>query len=260
MKWHPRIPSDELPEFLHDYWVVHGDMKTQSMGHAVHSLYHRMFNNWTDRKEIMPALRMGETIAVMREDRSTVVSALTFLARENSVVILFLSTLDNYWMTGMATFLFSLIYQVVRCRERKPKVRVYLKANKTAAAWTYYTKRGFEEMKIPTFPLPLQECFEGELPDSPMNGYSGMSGDLSWLYKQYTVSNFVNKKGNNQTCHRFFRNPSCDRCPSVYAQLPGNLTFEQIQHCAPDFSGEAQRSCLTNLVFSAGIRKCHIVR
>jgi hypothetical protein len=84
-----------------------------------------------------------------------------------------------------------------------------------------------------------------------MNGYLGTSGDLSWLYKQYTVSDFINKKGSDRTCRRFFRNPSSDRCPSVYAQLPGNLTLEQIQHCAPDFNGDAQR-CLTNAVLSAG--------
>jgi hypothetical protein len=95
MKWHPRIPHNELHEFLHDYWVVRDDMKTQSVVNAVHSLYHRLFDNWTDRKEIVPALRMGETIAVMREDQSTVISALTFLARENSVAILFVGELSD---------------------------------------------------------------------------------------------------------------------------------------------------------------------
>ena len=71
-------------------------------------LYHCLFPHWTDRNEILPALRMGETIADMREGKSTVISAVTFLATESSVVILFLSTLEYYWMTGMASFLFSL--------------------------------------------------------------------------------------------------------------------------------------------------------
>jgi hypothetical protein len=109
IKWHPRIPHDVLPQFLHDYWVVHGNKKTPRVMNAVHTLYHCLFPNWTDRKEIWPALRKGETIAVLREDKRAVISAVTFLATESSVVILFLSTLEYYRMTGMASLLFSLM-------------------------------------------------------------------------------------------------------------------------------------------------------
>jgi Acetyltransferase (GNAT) domain len=219
IKWHPRIPHDMLPHFLNDYWVVHHNKNTPNITNAVYTLYHNVFRDWTDRKEIMPALRKGETIAVLTEDKSTVISAITFLATQTSVVILFLCTSEYYRMTGMASFLFSLMYQVLRCRERKTKMHVYLKANKAFSAWNYYIKRGFEEMKKELFPLPLQKCFENEVGNSPLNGYLGNSKGLSWLYKQFTVQDFLYKKGDDPTFQRFFSNPNSNRARTFTRKL-----------------------------------------
>ena len=59
-------------------------------------------------------------------------------------------------------------------------------------------------MKKVSFPLPLQKCFENEVAESPLNGYLGNSIDLLWLYKQFIVSNFIHKKGDDPTFQRFF--------------------------------------------------------
>jgi hypothetical protein len=93
-----------------------GTEALSDVGHLVHSLYHSLFEEYSDRQSMLPVLQKGETIAVLNREKTEAISAITFLARSNSAVVLFLATLTNYTSLGMASFLFSLSHIVIWVR------------------------------------------------------------------------------------------------------------------------------------------------
>ena len=108
------------------------------------------------------------------KDKATATSAITFLQRENFVLVLLL-----------ATFLLSIMHQVVKWRVGCDEVNVFLKANpkQNKAAWAYYKRRKFSELEEDpeAFPKVLRDCFADEAGDSPLSDYLGFSEDLKWL-------------------------------------------------------------------------------
>jgi hypothetical protein len=96
---------------------------------------------------MLPVLQKGETIAVLNREKTEAISAITFLARSNSAVVLFLATLTNYTSLGMAPFLFSLSHKVIWVRG-KGTIHMYLKAHKelNETAWKFYINRRFREL------------------------------------------------------------------------------------------------------------------
>ena len=249
-KWHPRIPTGQLPPFLHDYCCVHfigGERESQSLFSCVHKLYHDMFNDPSDRKSMVYQVKTGETIALLTKDRSEAVSSLTFVEVSGSVVILWFGTKPNYQGIGMATFLLTVLYGVVSSRVMKDVlVDVYLKANRAAnsAAWTFYERRGFVEMSKSKagFPPALFRYF-GNQP-SALSEYLAPSKDLVWVWKQFTKEdlNKILEKNDDGTIKplnkRLITNPTSNDSPSVYAILPGNMTIAEAEHCHPSYESK----------------------
>ncbi|KAI2497016.1 hypothetical protein MHU86_17493 [Fragilaria crotonensis] len=187
MKWHHRIPRDQLPTFLQEYRILHfvGREDEYNASDTVYELYHVIFDDHSDRKSLSSCLGKGETLSIWEKEKPTAICAITFVQRENAVLVLFLATKVDYQANGMATFLLSIMHQVVRCRVGVDEVNVYLKANPTAnkVAWGYYSRRNFAEMAEGTeaFPKVLRDCFVNEVDDSPLKDYLGFSNDLKWL-------------------------------------------------------------------------------
>ena len=141
----------------------------------VHALYHSSFPTIDNRKSIVPAIRKDETIAILNEDKTKAISAITFLAVEKCVVVLWFLTDEEYWSNGMGTFLLSVSYHVLWCRENRKDITYYLKANEKAnhRAFSYYKRLGFEEMakkkQNKKIPRKLSDCFMDEMENSPFN-------------------------------------------------------------------------------------------
>lgn len=197
MKWHHRIPPDQLPTFLHEYRIIHfvGREKTHNASDTVHELYHIIFESDSDRKSMSACLEKGETLTIWEKEKPTAVSAITFVQREKYVLVLFLATWIEYQATGMATFLLSIMHQLVKSRECCDGVNVYLKGNPidNNAAWEYYLGRGFSQMdeKPEAFPQVLRDSFANEVDDSPLKEYLGFSKDLKWLKNRLTRRHFA---------------------------------------------------------------------
>ena len=131
MKWHHRIPPDQLPTFLNKFRVVNfiGAEPKENAAEIVMECYHSIFDGPADCKSMRPCITKGETISIWEPGKETATSAITFLQRDNCVMVLFLATLVEYQGTGLATFLFSLMHQVIKWREGRDIVHAYLKAN-----------------------------------------------------------------------------------------------------------------------------------
>ena len=246
MMWHNRMLPKQLPTFLHEFRVIHflGAEKKHDADFSVYELYHCLLESHSDRNSLSACISKGETIAIWEKEQPTAISAITFLQRENSVLVLFLATLVEYQNAGMCTFLLSIMQQVVKCRESRDEVNVFLKANPkdNEAAWKYYKGRKFAEMEEDpkAFPKALTDCFANEVDDSPLKDYLGFSKDLKWLTicltrEYFALPSDVHQKGVKA---RLFYNPTDNtiRAPCLYATLPGNMTYDEVVHCKPNYS------------------------
>lgn len=247
-KWHHKVQPRTLPEFLHDFQVVHflgdgGDDKvaTLDLAGSVHELYHSHLDSHSDRKSMAACLRIGETIAVLKEDYPRAVSAITFVQRESSVLVLFLTTMMEYQAQGMAWFLFSIMHAIVSSRTKDDNIDAYLKANEeeNPSAWLYYEKRGFLLLEEPgdrNFPQ-IFKTVEGLMDID--EDYLAFSHDLKWLTARLTRQHhFLRNPHAPKVLQRFFNNPTYQGidCPSVYASFPGNLTYGGVRNCMPNYN------------------------
>ena len=238
--FHPLMPPQSLPLFLHDYWVVRDTNTSPDVTLLVHTLYHSIFDDLSDRKALFPAIKKGVTIAILNKDKSVAISGITFVAAENACVILYVATEVEFQSTGMATFLLSLASVTLRGTEKINQITMYLKVNQTGnpETFNYYKKRGYtlhKKMKIPT---SLIGKFEDEVGDSPFSKYFECKDmELQWMQKKYVAkdSKYVLKKNSKKVKTRFFPDPNWMDSPSTYAYLPGTLGIQQLNHCAPDF-------------------------
>ncbi len=71
VRWHPCITRRDLPTWLHEYNVVHfvHAEASSDVGHLVHSLNHSLFEEYSDRQSMLPALCKGETIAALNSKK-----------------------------------------------------------------------------------------------------------------------------------------------------------------------------------------------
>jgi hypothetical protein len=178
VKWHPRIPENELPFWLVDYEVGHfTGTDPSSQSHAVHCLYFSLFKNETDRSMMVPALCKGETLAVFTADQKITASALSFAACSSAVVVFFLATDPSFWTIGMASFLLNLLYHKIYLLGERRKLR-FFKANPVPSAGSfewYEGSCGFD---------PVDGSFSAE-DEGPLRGYLAESPDLKWLQKVF---------------------------------------------------------------------------
>ena len=123
-------------------------------------------------------------------------------------MVLFLSTLTGFQSMGFATFLLSLLQEVVWGREKKTPISVYLKANEkeNPTAWAWYEKRGFSPMTdTQSFPSHLILSFNNE-GDENLKHYLGVTKGLTWVQKHVTERDFITF--NEGYFHaQFFTNP-----------------------------------------------------
>jgi hypothetical protein len=255
---HPRIKKKECPTWLQEYYVVDfvGEEESNDVSHLVHSLYHSIFDEYSDRQSMLPALRKGETIAVLNRKKAEAVCAITFLAQNEWAVVLFLGTISNHTSYGMASFMLSLVYEVLRVRMGKATIHMYLKANKRQNhnAFHFYVNRGFREKheRIP-FPSALKDAFSNEVDTSLLHNYLGYSQDLTWLHGTFGSTSFFKYK-NDAVNTRFFSNPNPNEMDehSTNARLPGRLCLDDVEHCAPDIKLSGAAAVLKNKVFYGG--------
>jgi hypothetical protein len=213
ISWHHRLLPNQLPTFLHDYHVIHfiGAEEKHNATNTVYELYHCILESHLDRKLLSAYLSKGAA------------SAITFVHREKSVLVLFLATMVEYQSSGMMTFLLSIMHQVVKWRVGCDEVNVFLKASpkQNKAAWAYYKRREFSELREEpeAFPKVLRDCFADEVHDSPLSNYLVFSEDLKWLticlIRQYfSLPTDVDTK---RVFRRLFYNPTDQTmdCPSV---------------------------------------------
>jgi hypothetical protein len=239
MKWHPRIPKKELPLFLHDYWVVRcivGDESTPEST-ALHFLYHCLFDSERDRELILPALRMGESISVFDPNKEEAISSLTFFETEQSAVVFFIGTTNEFQQHGMGSFMLSLLMQTLRSRSPFTNdINIYLLANEedNPKTWEWYVNRDY--MVLPGCPpfSPEMELSFSAADNASLKSYLAESHghDLQWLHKRVLPDDF--NKNFGKVYQRFYTNPHSTDCPSVYATLPGGLRVSEAEHCAPD--------------------------
>ena len=255
LKWHPFFRNDDFPMWLEDYWIVRivsAQSENQLCRSAVHYLYHSVFENATDRVGISAALRKGETIAVLKPDKKTAISAITFFEKQKNVVVLFLATIPDLENHGMASFLLRMLFQTVRSRSYSSSsedISIYLLANETenVTAWAWYQKRGFlVEQGTPSFHPAFMQAFSEEPENSPLRDYLVHTAGLTWLHKEAEASDFF-KSVVERIKHRFYRNPDSNDCPSVYAILPGKLTLHELDNCAPDGGTYSSKLLLDNV-------------
>ena len=229
---------------MHDYRVVHfvGEDNTFNVCNLVHTMYRVVFSNSVDREEMTRAFSIGETIAVLNEERTEAISGITFVARSKHVVVLFVATAIGHQQTGMATFLFSLLFHHLCRRHGCKTILINLKANPDAnnVAYGYYTNRKFKLMKDsanPDFPPDIMRCFESGATASPLRNYLERTNDLVWLSKTFFVQDF--ERSDEEVNHQFFTNASGKAGNYVYACLPGTLSLEQLDNCHPNRDTQA---------------------
>jgi hypothetical protein len=147
MKWHHRIPPDQLPTFLHEYCILHlvGTEKTHNATDTVYQLYHSIFNSHSDRKSLLACSEKCETRTIWERETHCYQRNSACTIREHVCFGSFLATGIEYQATEMATFLLSIMHQLVKCRVGCDGVNVYLKGNPTnnKATWKYYMGRNF---------------------------------------------------------------------------------------------------------------------
>jgi hypothetical protein len=247
MKWHQRIPPNELPTFLNEYRIQHfiGAEKKENAMETVYELYHTIFDDPTDRKEYLACFNKGETITICEPEKRCAISAITFLRREDRVLVLYFATAHEYQSIGMGTFLLSIMHQLVESREPADIITVYLKANpkENKSAWDYYANRGFydiDKYDDENIPQCLINCFINEDDNSPLKNYFQVSTNLFWLKNTMTRQDFQLPplKDRKPVLRRMYNNPNDNTIdfPSVYAAFPGKLTPEEIVHCKPDYN------------------------
>ena len=252
---HHQFDKVTAPRAVHDYRVVHfvGEDNTFNVCNLVHTMYRVVFSNSVDREEMTRAFSIGETIAVLNEERTEAISGITFVARPKSVVVLFVATAIGHQQTGMATFLFSLLFHHLCRRHGCKTILINLKANPDAnnVAYGYYTNRKFKLMKDsanPDFPADIMRCFESEATASPLRNYLERTNDLVWLSKTFFVRDFQHPK--LEVNHQFYNNASGKAGNNVYACLPGTLSLEQLDNCHPNRDTQAG-SLLCEKIFCA---------
>ena len=250
--WHTFLPRGSLPQFLHDYLVILDKHTSPKLTRLVHTLYHSTFEDWEDLLSVLPSIVTGETIAILNPDRTIAVAAITFVACRDGVVILYLAAQYEYQGLGFGNFLFSLVASLLRFRYKVKSVPCYLKANpvENANAVAFYSARGFKEMPKLSFPKALVNELKEVDPDEHFTNYFEGSPDLRWYSKQLKAADsmFNTKKASSTVNHRFFTDPNWFGSPTVYAHLPGDLSLQELEHCAPNFRFDASLK-LKNSVF-----------
>jgi hypothetical protein len=195
MKWHHRVPPDQLPMFLREYQVLHfiGAETAHKASDTVYELYHCIFDSHSDRMSLSVCLQKGEMLTIWKKEEPKSISAITFVQCKSSVLVLFLAAAVDYQATGMATFfLLSIMHQIVKCKVGCDDVNVFLKGNPTnnQMSWSYYLgcKCDFTPMDEhpKAFPQVLRDCFSNEAENSPLKDYLGFRKDLKWLTTRLT--------------------------------------------------------------------------
>ena len=119
MVWHHRMLPNQLPAFLHEYCVIHfiAAEEKHNASHCVYESYHCVLDSHLDVMSLSACLSIGETLTIWEKNKATATSAITFLQRENFVLVLLLATSVDFQNTGMMTFLLSIMHQVVKWLE-----------------------------------------------------------------------------------------------------------------------------------------------
>ena len=150
--WMENYPSaDDKPIWLERYKLVHlanqGDSfltrmptltpsEDQSNKHkAIHALYHAFFEDEKDREDVLLALKVGHTIAILDYNDSTsrrAIGANTFIYAKSKIltgIVLYLSVDAEFQRSGFGSYLISLMCLMISYRTNIDEVAICLYAS-----------------------------------------------------------------------------------------------------------------------------------
>ena len=245
-KYHPRFHFEvfTIPPWLKQYKVIHiiKGQDNPTIANAVHKLFHVVLDNQLDRLQMADAIRVGETIAIVRPGAAGLsgnalipVAAITFAPIGLKIVVLFLSVDPSYQKAGFGTQLLMLTGECVRQRfhhSQDPSVSMFLYANEddNSNAWQYYTARGFEVADVPSEEL-LQDFFSNpELEPFVRQEFDELK--LMCLdFKTICFSSTAAKTPSFFLLDRQRPLHGVLNDPMIYAQFPGIMSLADYNHC-----------------------------
>ena len=195
---------------------------------------------------IVPSLRKGETIAVMQPEKSCY--QCHNVLRKNWLCCGFvLGNKNGFLSMGFATFLLSLLQEVVRWREKTSPISVYLKANEKGnqTAWAWYKKVDFFQRGRNNHFCPIW-WHRSHLRVMKISS-SILEGQKNWHGSTKSEGRWFPPVQRRFFHQRFFTKPDSFDKISYFTNLPGEMSLKQLDDCGWQYCPtkiEAKITCL----------------
>jgi GNAT superfamily N-acetyltransferase len=210
---------------------------------AVHLLYRSFFKDIKDRKDMLLALEIGHTIAIVQGDETEslfAAAAITFMYSKNNGIALYFVVHDDYRRSGFGTYLLYLMGKAIVHRSGKDHAAIHLMANEllNPVSMSFYTKLGFEIYVDPNhegtrYPKPVLTIMKCT---SVFNTFfiqddNDEKDNMVWLSIEGTET-----LRNSSTWHMSLINPDYDVdeetgkatiCDNVFCQYPNGITYDE---------------------------------
>jgi ribosomal protein S18 acetylase RimI-like enzyme len=256
--WMEHYPSaDDIPIWLETYKLVHlanqGDSfltrmptltpsEDQSNEHkAVHALYHASFTDEKDREDMLLALKVGHTIAILDYNGLKplrAIGAITFIYARSKMltgIVLYLNVDAEFRRSGFGSYLISLMGSMISYRTNKNEVAICLYANshQNQTSLSFYRKLGFVQYEDPKQERPLPKAARLIMKcTSVYNTFFDQDEGMIWLY----ISDFHDLPL-AETCQMSIMNPDVvineetgkvSVCDATYCQYPCGLIYADL--------------------------------
>ena len=122
---------------------------------AVHALYRAFFTDPEERHDLLLALEIGHTIAIVVENDETkplfAIGDITFMYTKADGIVLYLHVHNAFCRSGFGTYLLYLMGMTIAYRTGKDRAGIYLLANEkeNKVSMSFYAKLGFEKLVDP---------------------------------------------------------------------------------------------------------------
>lgn len=136
--------------------VLNSFTESSAEHNAVHALHRAFFKDLKDRHDMLLALEIGHTIAIVENDETkslfAVGAIVTFIMyTKSNGIVLYLQIHDDFRRSGFGTYLLHLMGMTIVHRSGKDHAGVYLLANDVdnRTSMLFYAKLGFEKFINP---------------------------------------------------------------------------------------------------------------
>ena len=204
---------------------------------TVHALYRAFFTDLKDWHDLLLALEIGHTIAIVGNDETKplfAIGAITFMYTKANDILLYLHVHNAFRRSGFGTCLLYLMGMTIPYRTCKDCAGIYWLANEkeNMVSMSFYAQLGFEKLVDPNQvekPIPrpvalIKNAFLSSIPFLPKRRMMVWFGYRLKTQEPFRISLMnptivVDKATGNAAV-----------CDNVYCQFPNGLTYGEY-HC-----------------------------